>query len=147
MMEKFRFLLGNWKLDYRIPKSRLSEAGTGRGTGTIRKVLGDRYVQFDYEASNPDGDTTRAHAIFAWDEKSQIYRYWWFEDSGSFMTASAHFLDDGALYLAWHELPCVQTFRKTGDGEVILWMGQPAAGDGTFETILEVLMTREPASE
>jgi hypothetical protein len=146
MMEKFAFLLGTWKLDYRIPKSRLSEAGTSRGWGTVRKVLRDRYVQFDYEASDPAGKTTRAHALFAWDEKSKIYRYWWFEDSGAFLTASAHFLDDGGLYLFWHETPYVQTFRKTGRNEVTLWMGQPAP-EGKFETVLEVLMTREPGAE
>jgi hypothetical protein len=141
MMQKFEFLLGTWNLDYRIPKSRLSEAATGMGKGTCKRVLNDRYVTFDYEASNSAGSRTQAHAIFAWDEKSKLYRYWWFEDSGSFMLATCHFADDGTLYMSWEDTPFVQTFKKTGPDQVTLWMGEPGAG-GKHETVLEVVMTR-----
>jgi hypothetical protein len=141
MMEKFDFLLGTWNLDYRLPESRISKAATGTGTGTFKRALNDRYVYFDYEAAISAGDRTRAHAIFAWDEKSKLYRYWWFEDSGNYLTASCHFLDDQTLYLYWHDTPFVQTFRKTGPDQVTLWMGQPDA-KGKHETVLEVLMTR-----
>ncbi|MGA2533402.1 MAG: hypothetical protein ABSG19_10245 [Candidatus Aminicenantales bacterium] len=141
MMEKFAFLLGTWHLDYRIPKSRLGEAATGSGTGEFKRALSDKYVFFDYEAAMATGARTRAHAIFAWDEKSKLHRYWWFEDSGNFLEATCYFLEDGSLFLSWQGTPFVQTFRKTGADEVTLWMGQPAAG-GKHETLLEVVMTR-----
>jgi hypothetical protein len=141
MMKKFEFLLGTWDLDYHIPKSQLSEAGTGAGKGTVKRALKDRYVFFDYEASSPTGARTEAHGIFTWDEKSKLYRYWWFEDSGSFMTATCHFSDDQTLLLSWQDTPFVQTFKKTGPDRVTLWMGQPGAG-GKHETVLEVFMTR-----
>lgn len=77
MMEKFDFLLGDWNLEYRVPKSAFSEAATGSGTGTFKRALDNKYVYFDYSAS-VGGQKAQAHAIFAWDEKSKIYRYWWF---------------------------------------------------------------------
>lgn len=141
MMDKFAFLLGTWHLDYRVPKSRLSEAATGSGTGEFKKALNGKYVYFDYEAAMSTGDRSQAHAIFAWDEKSKLYRYWWFESSGNFLGATCRFLEDGSLFLCWQETPFVQTFRKSGADEVTLWMGQPAAG-GKHETVLEVLLTR-----
>jgi hypothetical protein len=141
MMEKFEFLLGTWSLDYRIPKSRLSEAGTGTGKGTFKRALNDRYVTFDYEAEFMLGQKAQAHAIFAWDEKSKHYRYWWFEDSGIFQTATGYFADDQTLYLSWQDTPLVQTFKRTGPDQVTLWMGQPGA-EGKHETVLEVVMTR-----
>jgi len=141
MMKKFEFLLGTWNLDYRVPKSRLSESAPAAGKGTFKRVLNDRYVSFDYEVAGSTGGRTQAHAIFAWDEKSKLYRYWWFEDSGNFLAAACHFLEDGSLFLSWQDTPFVQTFRKTGPDQVTLWMGQPEAG-GRHETVLEVVMTR-----
>ncbi len=141
MMGKFAFLLGTWKLDYRVPKSEFSEAASGAGKGTFKKALNDKYVYFDYEASFSTGDKTQAHAIFAWDEKSKIYRYWWFEDSGNFLTASGHFIDDQTLFLNWHETGLVQTFKKLGPDQVILRMRQPDSEE-TQQTVLEVLLTR-----
>jgi hypothetical protein len=141
MMEKFDFLLGTWNLDYRIPKSRLSEARTAAGTGTFKRVLKDKYVVFDYQAAASNGDQTGAHAIFAWDEKSKLYRYWWFEDSGSFLAAVGHFAAEGTLELSWLGTPFVQTFKKTGPDRVTLRMAEPDAS-GKLQTVLEVLMTR-----
>jgi hypothetical protein len=51
MMAKFDFLLGNWTLDYRVPKSPFSPAATGTGHGTMKRALADQYVYFDYSAS------------------------------------------------------------------------------------------------
>jgi len=50
-------------------------------------MLNQRFVSFDYRAKLSGGQAA-AHGIFAWDEKNKIYRYWWFEDSGSFMEAT-----------------------------------------------------------
>jgi hypothetical protein len=141
MMDKFEFLLGDWNLDYRIPKSRLSEAATGTGKGIFKRVLNDRYVTFDYEAAISTGDRVQAHAIFAWDEKSKLHKYWWFEDSGTFLAATCYFTDDQTLFLSWQDTPFVQTFKKTGPDQLTLWMGQPDAG-GKHETVLEVVMAR-----
>lgn len=48
MMKKFNFSLGNWSLEYKVPKSAFSEATKGIGTGTIKRALDDKYVYFDY---------------------------------------------------------------------------------------------------
>ena len=142
LMGKFDFLVGNWKLEYRVPKSAFSEAATGTGTGTIKRALGDKYVVFDYSASLSNGTSGGAHAIFAWDSRTAVYRYWWFEDSGNFMTATCRFLDDDTLFLNWHDTLLVQTFTKVGSHEVVLRMEHPIA-PGKYELILEVIFTRE----
>jgi len=43
MMEKFDFLLGNWNLEYRVPKSAFSEATTGTFWLGIRKYIEENY--------------------------------------------------------------------------------------------------------
>ena len=141
MMDKFEFLLGNWNLESRVPKSAFSEAATGKGTGTFKRALNDKYVFFDYSAKFETG-VGAAHGIFAWDEKAKIYRYWWFEDSGSFETATCNFINDDTLFLNWHYTSLIQTFTKEGPNKVILRMEHPVA-QGKFELILEVIFTRE----
>ena len=76
MIEKFNFLLGNWNMEYNVPKSAFSEATSGTGEGAFKRALDDKYVFFDYSSvvSNEKG---QAHGIFAWDEKVKIIRYWW----------------------------------------------------------------------
>ena len=46
-MKKFEFLIGDWNLEYKVPKSAFAEAETGTGKGTFRRALKDRYVYFD----------------------------------------------------------------------------------------------------
>ena len=141
MMEKFEFLLGTWRMEYRIPPSEFSAAMTGSGTGTFRRVLDDKYVYFDYSASFSTGEKAAAHGIFAWDEKSKIHRYWWFENSGSFDAATCRFLDDGLVFMNWHGSLLSQTFRKTGRDALALRMFSPASG-GKQKTVMEVIFTR-----
>jgi len=50
-MNKFKFLIGSWNLEYKVPKSSFSEAAKGKGSGTFKRVLNDKYVVFDYEVS------------------------------------------------------------------------------------------------
>ncbi|MGB7062258.1 MAG: hypothetical protein WBF13_07895 [Candidatus Zixiibacteriota bacterium] len=140
-MEKFAFLLGDWNLEYKVPKSAFSEAATGNGTGTIKRALDDKYVIFDYSASLTIGEGA-AHGIFAWDEKAKVYRYWWFEDSGSFLTATCNFVNDETLFLNWHDTLLIQTFRKAGLDKMILRMENPDS-EGKYELILEVIFTRK----
>jgi len=47
-MNKFKFLIGNWNLEYKIPKSSFNEEATGKGAGTFKRTLNDKYVVFDY---------------------------------------------------------------------------------------------------
>lgn len=140
-MEKFSFLLGDWDLKYRVPKSSFSEKATGKGTGTFKKALEDKYVFFDYSFSLTIGQG-QAHGIFAWDEKSKVYRYWWFESSGNFLMATCDFIDEGTLFLNWHDTLLIQTFKKNGPDKVILSMETPTP-EGKFEPILEVIFTRK----
>ena len=143
-MEKFDFLLGNWDLEYKVPKSALYEADTGSGLGTFKRALDDKYVCFDYECSlsSTPQQTGKAHAIFAWDEKAEAYRFWWFENSGAFRQATCNFIDNDTLFLNWHDTLLIQTFTKSGPDKVTLKMEHPIAKD-KFELIMEVIFTRK----
>jgi len=136
-MKKFDFLLGEWMLEYHVPESSYSEAMTGTGRGFFRSALDNKYVTFDYECEL-EGEKGAAHGIFGWDETLQIYRYWWFESSGAYATATCQFIDD---YMNWHNSVLRQTFRRINDNEVILHMDQPNP-DGEYNLVLEVLLRR-----
>jgi hypothetical protein len=140
-MEKFDFLLGDWDMEYRIPKSSMSEADTGTGSGTFKRFLDDKYVTFDYSCSLTTGQG-QAHAIFAWDEKAKLYRFWWFENSGNFDQATCNFLSDKVLSLNWHDSLLVQSFRAVDPNKIILRMEQPTP-EGEFELVMEVIFTRK----
>ena len=140
-MDKFNFLIGSWSLNYKIPKSSFSEEVTGDGKGTFKRILKDKYVVFDYEASFITGDKAAAHGIFSWDEKLKMYRYWWFEDSGSFDTATCNFINEETLFLNWHNSLLIQTFKKIDETTVELRMENPVK-DGSFELVLEVIFKK-----
>jgi hypothetical protein len=141
MMDRFEFLLGDWNLDYQFPKSPVSDvAGTGTGTGSFRRVLADKYVCFDYSCSLTTGEG-QAHALFGWDEKAKVYRYWWFESSGNFATATCRFINDQTLFLNWHDSLLIQTFKKDSRDQLTLRMEHPNA-EGVYELVLQVLLTR-----
>ncbi len=140
-MKKFDFLIGDWNLESKIPKSSFSEATTGSGFGTFKRALDDKYVFFDYE-SNIEGETGGAHGIFAWDEKMQIYRYWWFESSGAFSEATCNFTDADTLFMSWHNSLLIQTFKKIRKNKVVLHMSN-ASSENKFDLVLEVIFTRK----
>jgi hypothetical protein len=149
-MKRFEFLIGNWNLEYHVPKSRFSEAMTGNGTGMFRRALGGKFVYFDYHASLRREAVAapslpievEAHGVFAWDPRSNNYRYWWFENSGNFMRATCNFISDDVLFLSWDESALKQTFERTSQGKVILRMEQ-SAHENSHELILEVLLTKK----
>jgi hypothetical protein len=144
VMDKFDFLIGDWNLEYRVPKSTFSEAATGSGKGIFKRALDDKYVFLDYSCTTslaPEQEG-KAHAIFAWDEKTKIYRYWWFESSGNFLQATCNFINDKTLFLNWHDTLLIQTFTKIDPNKVILSMKQPTS-EGKYELILEVILTRQ----
>jgi hypothetical protein len=140
-MEKFEFLLGDWDLEYRIPKSSMSEADTGTGSGTFKRFLDDKYVTFDYSCSLTTGQG-QAHAIFVWDHKAKLYRFWWFENSGNFAQATCNFLSDKALFLNWHDSLLAQSFRAVDPDKIILRMEQPTL-EGEYELVMEVIFIRK----
>jgi hypothetical protein len=139
-MERLGFLIGDWMLEYKVPKSRFSEAATGTGAGTFRRALHDKYVYFDYSCSLTTGEG-EAHGIFAWDPKAKMYKYWWFEDSGSFAEAAGNFIDDDTLFLKWHDTQLIQTFRRVDGTKIILRM-EDRTPSGKYELVLEVVFTR-----
>ena len=140
-MEKFNFLLGRWEMESIVPESEFSKADKGIGKGEFKRALNDKYVTFDYSAEFGAGKGS-AHAIFVWDEKAKLYRYWWFEDSGSFMTATCNFITDGILCLNWHNSLLVQTFTKVNPNKVILRMEYPSAEE-KYKLVLEVIFNRK----
>lgn len=140
-MDKFNFLLGKWHLGYKVPKSLFSKEDFGSGEGEFKRLLNDKYVTFDYHAKLTSGESS-AHGIFAWDEKSKIYRYWWFEDSGAFMQATCNFLDENTLCLNWHDSVLVQTFSLVENGNVVLEMRYPK-NKTEYESVLTVIFTKK----
>lgn len=128
-------------MEYKIPKSSFSEEATGKGSGEFKRTLNNKYVVFDYEATFSTGDRAAAHGIFAWDERLKMYRYWWFEDSGSFMSATCNFIDEETLFLNWHNSLLIQTFKKIDETAVELRMENPVK-DGIFELVLEVILKK-----
>lgn len=140
-VDKFNFLLGTWQLEYNVPKSLFSDADNGKGYGEFKRILNSRYVSFDYSAKLSKGEAA-AHAVFAWDEKNKIYKYWWFEDSGAFMTATCNFVDENTLCLNWHNSLLVQSFNITENGKVILRMKYPL-NTNDYDLILEVVFTKK----
>ena len=140
-MEKFNFLIGDWILKYTVPKSRFSEEATGEGKGKFAKKLNNKYVYFDYAAKFTTG-SAQAHAIFAKDKKHYIYRFWWFEDSGSYQTATCQFLDKNTLFLNLHDTLLIQTFSKVRKDYILLHMSYPKNKD-EFNLILQVEFFRK----
>lgn len=139
-MDKFSFLIGKWNLEYTVPKSQFSEKNSGMGHGEFKRILNNEYVSFDYYAELKESKNS-AHAVFVWDQKSQIYRYWWFEDSGAFMEAACNFINEDTLALNWHNSLLVQTFHKMKNNKIVLEMKYPQNND-SYETILEVRFSR-----
>ena len=140
-MDKFEFLLGDWDMEYNIPESSMSKAYTGRASGTFKRFMNDKYVTFDYSDTPAEGQG-KAHGIFTWDEKSKIYRYWWFENSGNFDQATCNFLGDNALFMNWNGSLFVQSFRAVDPDKVILRMEHPTP-EGDYELAMEVTFTRK----
>lgn len=140
-MDKFNFLLGTWKLEYQVPKSQFSEYDSGEGEGEFKRILNNQYVTFDYYAKLSKGEGA-AHAIFVWDKRSNIYRYWWFEDSGEFMEATCNFLNETTLCLNWHDSLLVQTFQLIENGKMILQMRYPS-NQNDYEVVLKVVFTKK----
>jgi hypothetical protein len=154
-MDKFEFLLGDWNLEYRIPKSAFSEAATGSASGTFKRALNDKYVFLDCSGtiSTAPDEVGKAHGIFAWDEKAGVYRYWWLESSGSFSNATCNFINDNTLFMNWHDSLFIQTFQKVDKDKVILRMEHPTSDPATPEAtptaggkyglVMEVILTRK----
>lgn len=136
-LDKFKFLFGEWNLEYMIPKSIFSGPATDTGVGLFKKILKDKYVSFEY-ATKSGGE---AKGIFAWDDKIKMYRYWWFENSGSFSTATCNFISDTTLAMNWHDTLLVQTFVREAPDRVVLKMQYPS-DKGGYDLILEVIFTR-----
>jgi len=143
-MKPFDFLLGQWALKYRVPKSALSEATTGSGEGAFRRALNGTSVFFDYSCTlrSAPGQKTTAHGIFIWDGKTGLHRYRWFESTGAFMTAACRFVGKDALLMHWEDSSLVQTFKKTGPAEVLLRM-ENQNPDGESELVMEVVMSKK----
>ena len=137
---KLNFLIGKWRLIYDVPESIFSKKDKGEGTGEFKYILNTKFVSFDYSSELNSGRSS-AHGIFGWDEKINAYRYWWFEDSGSFQTATCNFIGDDTLYMNWNDTLLVQSFKKESSEKVILEMRYPSSKSG-YNVILKVEMTK-----
>ena len=140
-VDKLNFLLGTWDMVYSIPKSSTSQEDKGEGRGEFKKTLNGKCVTFDYEAELTETKRS-AHGIFSWDEKTNQFRYWWFEDSGAVMQADCWFEDEDMLYMEWQNTNLTQTFAKVNDDNVILRMENYSA-DEKSELVMEVALTRK----
>jgi hypothetical protein len=140
-LDKFNFLIGHWRLIYEIPVSKFSEQDNGEGTGEFKKVLNDNYVKFTYKARLRSSETS-AEGIFTWDDKSKLYRYWWFEDSGNFSSATCNFINDETLCLNWNDGLMVQSFKKESENKVTLRMMFPSDGI-QYNVVLKVTLIKK----
>jgi hypothetical protein len=134
------FLLGKWELKFRVPKSKFSTEDSGDGKGEFKKILNNNYITFEY-TSKLSGGISSAKGIFAWDNKENIYKYWWFEDSGNFTEAACDFINDSILSLNWYNSILVQTFKRLDNNNILLEMKYPNE-QGTCDLILEVKLIR-----
>ena len=125
-MKALEFLVGEWHLDYTY-----RQGGETRrdlvGSGTLRPILDDRYLAFDYQVRNRESGKSggSAHGVLAWDPKGERYRYFWFESSGAFLPATGELRAAGTLFLDWEGVDCTQTFTRVDDDHVVLEMGCP----------------------
>lgn len=138
IINDFNFLIGIWDLEYNIPKSKFSEAGTDKGKGTFKKILNNQYVTFEYGTESE----VEAKGIFAWDNNKKIYRYWWFENSGNYAEASCEFIEKNKLVMNWHDTVLIQTFEKIDANQIILKMEYPSKKGG-YDLVLEVVFKRK----
>jgi hypothetical protein len=139
-MDKFKFLIGRWKLKYKVPGSKFSSEDIGEGEGEFKSILNNQYVTFDYHAKLSAGEAS-AHGIFAWDKKYKVYKYWWFEDSGEFMEAACDFINENKLFFNWHNSTLVQTFQQIENEKVISHMKYPT-DKNDYKIVLEVVLTK-----
>lgn len=137
-MEKLEFLIGNWDMEYNIAKSIFSEATTDKGTAKFKRMLDDKYILFEYSTLSG----SEAKGIFAWDDKLLAYRYWWFENSGNYLSATCNFISDSVLAMNWHESLLVQTYTIVNPDKLNLKMQYPSPKGG-YDLILEVIFTKE----
>ena len=136
-MSQDNFLIGDWNLKYNIPKSSFSDPGTDTGVGTFKKILNNKYVIFEYSTESGG----EAKGIFAWDDKIKMIRYWWFENSGNFSSATCSFINENTLAMNWHDTLFVQTFTKETSDRVILKMQYPS-DKGGYILVLEVILSK-----
>ena len=136
-LDKFGFLLGDWNMESRIPKTKFSDSETDTGVGSFKKILNDKYVLFEYSAKSGG----EAKGIFAWDDKLELFRYWWFENSGNFSQATCNFVNENILAMNWLDSLFVQTFVKETSNRVVLKMQHPD-DNGGYELVLEVILTK-----
>jgi len=139
-MKKFDSFIGKWELEYNVPESIFSKADKGSGNGEFTRELNNKYVMFNYSSKLTAGNAS-AHGIFTWDEKINAYRYWWFEDSGSFMTATCNFVYDKTLFMNWENTLLIQTFTVEGPNKIFLSMEYPSS-EGKYTPVLEVVLKR-----
>ena len=137
-LEKIDFLLGDWNLEYNIPKSNFSKEGTDTGTGYFKKILNNNYISFEYSTKSGGA----AKGIFAWDDKIKMIRYWWFENSGSFLTATCNLINENTLAMNWHDSLLVQTFKRETPDRIVLNMLYPNE-NSNYMPVLEVILTRK----
>jgi hypothetical protein len=139
-MVKFNSFIGKWELEYNVPESIFSKADKGSGTGEFKRELNDKYVVFNYSSLLTAGKGSTL-GIFAWDEKISAYRYWWFEDSGSFMTATCNFINENILFMNWENSLLIQTFTVENPNKIFLSMKYPSS-EGKYLPVLEVVLKR-----
>lgn len=116
----------------------MSKTCTDSGKGVFHKALSDKYVIFEYSTLSG----SEAKSIFTFNKKADIYRYWWFENSGNFLSATCNFISDDCLAMNWHDSLLVQTFMRESADRIVLKMKYPAT-KGDHKPVLEVIFRRK----
>lgn len=78
-------LAGRWKIEERYTKNQYTPAGgSGKGSATIKKSLGGKFLVGDYASRSRDlNQTVEGMSVFTYDPEEAVYRYWWFSNNNS----------------------------------------------------------------
>lgn len=84
----FDFWLGRWEVRW---------AGDGRGTNTVRKILGDRVVLEEFDGT--PGIALKGNSFSVFDPDDRLWRQTWVDSEGNYLLFEGGLRADGAMEL------------------------------------------------
>lgn len=101
--EQFDFWLGEWDLTWE------SEGETGKGTNHIRRVLGDKIIEENFDGT-PDIELI-GRSYSAYHAETSLWQQTWVDNNGSYLDFKGQF-SDGKMVLERDAVREGKTFRQ-----------------------------------
>ncbi len=145
---RLAFLVGQWEEEIAYA-GKENAAEKSRGRWAARPQLG-HYLVIRYQGRGPEGNYG-AIGMLTWDQETQAYRMWWFDDAGGVGEYRGSFADDNNLVLEHRGKIEGRDFReritytRVSPGEVRTKIEQ-AYGDEPYKVYLEAVAHRTQAS-